>query len=99
MQEQETEALADKLEAAVKVKEAKRQLQEVQDEKARVLAEHVEYKVGKAQKLLVYSLVARFVAKDKQLSYMATSAWKQSAIQAIQASWKKGGLAGSKLAA
>ena len=91
--------MADKLEAAVRMKQAKHQLQEVQDEKARVLAEHVEYKLGKAQKLLIYSLVAKLVAKDKQTCYVAMSAWKQSAIKAIQASWKKGALASSKLAA
>ena len=80
MQEHEAQALTDKLEAAEKVKEANHQLQAAEDEKARILAEQMQYKLGKARKLLVSSLVVKLVGADKESSYMAVNAWKTSAM-------------------
>jgi len=40
----------------------------------------MEYKFGKARKLLVSSIVVKLVGADKESSYMAVNAWKTSAL-------------------
>ena len=43
----------------------------------------MEYKFGKARKLLVSSLVVKLVGADKESSYMAVNAWKTNKLESL----------------